>query len=418
MCKNWYVIFFSPRIWRTLEITETTFTYRKYNIFGYELLLSHERVQLYLTRVGEYTRRIVVHPTFNFHNLYEFYTILAAFLEFFQEYPMPHLEVFEFTFACESRIPVVGPVVLGTGGQFLEKLTHLLGVMKNLKRLVLNYLLLESTDVPGVLEQVVKNCCTSLLYFELRDFSKEKCPLFQVGMLHGLRKLVITPHNVTDDVMLMLANNTALEELVLVQDKYTAESDPVSPRTWKTVRNLMPWLKVRLQVSGLTRSRVLLQDKAPVWCIMHETPYARINTPEMYRIIDNYRNTLRVFGHLMLPRIHGARTFHCRADSGLVALARHCPHITKLYIRERISTATLLIIVTEGKSLKELYVRRNAVILKADWPKPIHWEQWRYEWLCKTARSYDRVEQAVSVMLKQNWSMLSDARFKQLRMDF
>jgi F-box protein 39 len=168
---------------------------------------------------------------------------------------------------------------------------------------------------------------------------------------------------------------------------------------------------------GPTKASLLLQEKAPVWCILHVTPYATISTPFMHRIVDNYKNTLRVFGHLMLPRKHGPRTFHYRGDSGLVALVRNCTYLETLYIRERISTATLLIIAHEGKSLKELYVRKNGVILKSDWPKPIHWEEWRYIWLKKTARSYDKVEKAVSMMLKQKWNMLSDTMFKQLSVE-
>jgi hypothetical protein len=61
----------------------------------------------------------VVTPISDYYNLYEFLRILAAFLAFYADFPMPLLHTFRFTFACESR-GVNGVVIIGTGGNILD----------------------------------------------------------------------------------------------------------------------------------------------------------------------------------------------------------------------------------------------------------------------------------------------------------
>ncbi|PVD35792.1 hypothetical protein C0Q70_02756 [Pomacea canaliculata] len=54
-------------------------------------------------RVGCFFKRIVVTPISDYYNLYEFLRVLAAFLAFYNDFPMPLLHTFRFTFACENR---------------------------------------------------------------------------------------------------------------------------------------------------------------------------------------------------------------------------------------------------------------------------------------------------------------------------
>lgn len=71
-------------------------------------------------RVGCFFKRIVVTPISDYYNLYEFLRVLAAYLEYYSDFPMPLLHTFRFTFACESR-GVNGVAVIGTGGNILDK---------------------------------------------------------------------------------------------------------------------------------------------------------------------------------------------------------------------------------------------------------------------------------------------------------
>lgn len=84
-------------------------------------------------------------------------------------------------------------------------------------------------------------------------------------------------------------------------------------------------------------------------------------------------------------------------------------------IREKISTCTLLLISYYGHSLKFLHVRRNAVILRCDWPRQNDWSDEFYQWLKKSSTSYEIVEEEISLSLGLNkWSMLSDQDFKRI----
>ena len=71
-------------------------------------------------RVGCFFKRIVVTPISDYYNLYEFLRVLAAFLAYYADFPMPLLHTFRFTFACESR-GMNGVVIIGTGGNILDK---------------------------------------------------------------------------------------------------------------------------------------------------------------------------------------------------------------------------------------------------------------------------------------------------------
>jgi len=84
-------------------------------------------------------------------------------------------------------------------------------------------------------------------------------------------------------------------------------------------------------------------------------------------------------------------------------------------IREKISTCTLLLISYYGHSLKCLYVRRNAVILRCDWSRQKDWSDEFYQWLKKSSTSYELVEEEIALSLGlEKWTMLSDQDFKRI----
>ena len=55
-------------------------------------------------------------------------------------------------------------------------------------------------------------------------------------------------------------------------------------------------------------------------------------------------------------------------------------------IRERISSSTALLLAYTGKNLRYFHVRRNAIILKCEWPKSNEWSWDFYQWLKKNSR--------------------------------
>lgn len=165
-----------------------------------------------------------------------------------------------------------------------------------------------------------------------------------------------------------------------------------------------------------------------------------MKSSKVLEILDLYKSTLSIYGYETLPRFSSPKSFSSRIDSLLVLMARACPQLRFLVciscvflihnnesdslieltfstfqiIREKISTSTILLLASTMPNLKYLYVRRNAVILRCDWPKNPEWSPEFHEWLKLSSRSYDATEREVSQILGQRWTMLSDKVFKRL----
>lgn len=84
-------------------------------------------------------------------------------------------------------------------------------------------------------------------------------------------------------------------------------------------------------------------------------------------------------------------------------------------IRDKISTATILQIVSTAKRLRCLYVRRNVVLKRCDrdWSRILDWSPEHQEWIRVNSRSYESTEREVSKILRYRWHMLSEKEFKE-----
>lgn len=421
VCRHWYETFFSPRLWRHLALDEHSFTRRRYIPYkGYQYEINHRRLQVYLGAVGHHSRRITFAPISNFYNLYTFLEVLTCFLEFFDDYPMPCLEQFDFTFACESR--GVDSFITGTGGQILAELKKLLGNLHGLVRLRVNHLLLDLSDAPGLLDNVLRNCRDTLRVLEVLDCTKKHFPLMIAAQFPALETLVLSPQQLSSELLLKLASQTpSLEVLVIVQDRYstingTAENETaISHQTWMQVKQVAPNLRVRLECRGITDSDVVFEDGAPVNAVIYRSPMFKVFPSSVIQVVDNYRHTLKVYAHIGLPRRHQPRSFQDRADTLLVLLVRECLHLETLVIRDRVSTATLLVIASDSpKTLTRLVVRKNAVIVRCDWPRSKDWTDDYYAHLRSASDSYDSVEAELKKRFSSSWKMLSDREFQRI----
>ena len=52
--------------------------------------------------------------------------------------------------------------------------------------------------------------------------------------------------------------------------------------------------------------------------------------PSILTIVDLYRDRLKVYGHLGLPRFHTSNSFQDRIDTSLITLVRECPNLNTL----------------------------------------------------------------------------------------
>ena len=91
-----------------------------------------------------------------------------------------------------------------------------------------------------------------------------------------------------------------------------------------------------------------------------------------------------------------------------------CPNIGTLIIRELISTATLLVIVTTAQQLTRFIVRKNAIIKKCDWKQQSEWSDQYYLWLKTKSRSYDNTFEEISKVFGKKWMPLTDEEFKRI----
>ena len=419
VCRNWYDQFGSPRLWKQLEVKDTTFTYHRHNLYqGYLREVSTHKVQTCLTTIGHYVKKIIIYQNPNFHNLYKFINVFGTFLEFFEEYPMPLLKELQFTFACETIDTWTHePVVLGTGGRLLETLKHLLGNLKGIEKLVFNHLLLEGKDFIGLLQDFVIGNKDSLKYLEMLNCVKYRHPLTHAALFSKLETLLISPTQLSDTMLLMLAERTNIKKMVIVQDRYTGTAEPLSSKSWWEAKALAPDLRVHLKVCGRVwpDTDILIQPLAPVEAVVYDCCHAQVSTQTVVAVSDEYKTSLRIYAHLALNRKYRSKSFYERADTTLVLLIRECTRLTTLMISERVSTCTLLVIAKECKSLQEFYVRKNAIILKCDWPKSLDWTDLFYKWLRDKSQAYDTVEEEISKILGYQWELLRDKDFLQIK---
>jgi len=98
--------------------------------------------------------------------------VVSCFLEFFDEYAMPLLERFEFTFACESPYGAHETLIHGTGGQILAELRRVLADVRHLSSLSINHLLLDVADADTLLDDLVVNSGDTLKSLQLLNITR------------------------------------------------------------------------------------------------------------------------------------------------------------------------------------------------------------------------------------------------------
>ncbi|XP_018027591.1 uncharacterized protein LOC108682857 isoform X1 [Hyalella azteca] len=415
VCRSWYQGFNFPRVWYTFVLYDNLLTKRKFNYYaGWEKLLDSVRVSTFLTKRGPMIRSLIFKPMENLYNLYEFLN-LSHYLKNNVPGVLANVHTLRFHFSCHLAHRSE-EVVFGTGGQTLAMLKKVLGMLTELRTLELRDLLLEGKEGVHLLDDVCSVCCETLRTLILINVTKMSHTLLHPGAFVNLTMLVISPQNIGED-LLELLGQSKLRNMHILQNKYTENGRSVHYKSWKQCRQNNPRLRVHLSTEGSSKKELYWQQRAPVKSIVYDSPYSKITTTQMLQVVEYYKGDLEVFAHKRLPRFYMPRSFHDRVDSSLLLLARQCPYIHTLVIRERISTATVLLLAHTAKNLHLFYVRRNAVILRADWPPHPDWTSEFYEWLRSNARSYNAVEREVSQILGYRWQLMSDKQFKLIKLD-
>ncbi|XP_058833552.1 uncharacterized protein LOC131691285 [Topomyia yanbarensis] len=423
-CFSWYQAFYLPNVWSNFLVEDRTLSRLKYNYYsGWQPVLDPARVQLCLLSVGRLFRGLDFRPVFSFNNMFQFMTTISWAIEQNRKPKLPRewigcgtkIKSLNYIFPCNmaSSEDPESIKLFGTGGQLLAALKKLMYNLPHLQTLKLVDLMLERYEANHLLDEVLEACCLVLKRLHLINVTMVHCPVMHIGLFLNLRILVVSPQNIDDDILTLLADSK-VRHLYLFQNRYTPAAITISPCTakgWRLLRRDNPNLRVHLRVESTSAGEILLQPDAPVHSMIYQTAKTMIDTDKLLAAIDAYKATLSVYGYEMLPEFTRPPESQERVDNMLVLMARSCTELTVLMIRERISTVTVLLIARFAQNLRHLIVRRSQLVVDCDWPQNPDWSDEFYQWLLMASRSIESTEKEISQILNTDWKTLSDEHF-------
>ncbi|EZA59486.1 hypothetical protein X777_00329 [Ooceraea biroi] len=331
----------------------------------------------------------------------------------------------KFTFPCNmaNRNDPDRIRLFGTGGKLLEALKRLMRNLQNLRYLELIDLMLDSKEAVYLMDDICTNCTQTLSKLVLINTTRYNCPLLHVGVFVNLNILVISPQNLHEDII-ELIGYTKLRHLHILQNRYSPKDTTIRlPKrsSWVKMKMNNPYLKVHFEIESHKSTDILLpidlleHSAIPCHSIVLDNPNTQISPPTILTHGTFFDSTIRVYAFKGLTRYYLHRNFAKRLDESLVQFCRMCPNLHTLMIRDKISTATILEIVSTAKRLCCLYVRRNVILKRCDrvWSTILDWSPEYYEWIKINSRSYEKTEKEVSRILGYRWHMLSEKEFKE-----
>ncbi|GFT52275.1 f-box domain-containing protein [Trichonephila clavipes] len=266
-----------------------------------------------------------------------------------------------------------------------------------------------------LLDDVVYNCGETIKSLRLINCSKEPYAMLHPVCFVNIHTLTISPQHLGEENVLLLAN-TQLRNLNLLQTKQTENAVSVSFKIWRECSKISPLLRVHHILEGPVETQVIWQDGAPIRSIIYDTPEIKVSISCIFHASNIYCNTLEVFAYLGIPQYQMQESFEDRPDTSLILLSRCCPFIDTLVIRDRISTATILLLASQSRNLRRLVVRRRGLIQKCDWPHNPEWSDSFYDWLRKTSVSIEKTKSEVSRILECVWHPLTEEEFRCFRL--
>ncbi|CAG9808064.1 unnamed protein product [Chironomus riparius] len=423
VCKDWYRAFYLKNVWRNFVIVDDTLCRQKFNYYsGWQPVLDCMRAQTCLTRIGRFIKGIEILPSYNFNNIAQFMVLLTFNIQqsrrsrcdpiYFEV--GKRIKSFKYVFPCNMANNEQDVKLYGTGGSLLKTLKCLMFELNELRNLKLIDLMLERYEAKHLLDEVLESCEMALQSLYLVNVTSTHCPIMHVGLFFNLKVLTISPQNLDDDVLQLLAS-TAIRDLYIFQNNYSPNyAAACSEKAWKNFRKDNPKARVHLRAESASQKLVTLQSFAPINSVTYRTPKNKASL-DIIKIIDLYKYTLETYGHESIPEFESQIEFDERIDNLLILMARQCPNLKSLTIRESISTSSLLLLAKIGINLIELNVRKSAVIEQMDWPKNPDWSDDFFAWLQISSSSKESTEKEISQILRCRWIMMSDESFEKLK---
>ena len=113
-----------------------------------------------------------------------------------------------------------------------------------------------------VLDEVSEVCYLSLKCLKIVNITRSPLSMMMVSSFSNLRCLIISPHNLGDDLVESIAKMPKLRNLEIVSNAYSeCVPTPVDYRIWKQCRKIHPRLRVHLVTAGKHRKEMTFQTK-------------------------------------------------------------------------------------------------------------------------------------------------------------
>lgn len=270
---------------------DKTLTRQKYNYYsGWQNVLDHLKTQQCFTRVGKFIKGLTLRPEYSFNNLFQFMSLLSWCMEQkvdahtgVEDYAGIGLKIktLDYIFPCNMAYSDDPESIklFGTGGSMLVSLKRLMSNIRCLKVLKLTDLMLERFEAKHLLDEVLDKNAMNLRILHLINVTSTHCPILHVGVFLNLQVLVISPQNIDDDILQLVADGN-LKHLCLHQNRYSPAGDGISScsaKAWEGVRKGNPELRVHLSIdSDSPDAEIVMQINAPVYSILYSTPNTKV----------------------------------------------------------------------------------------------------------------------------------------------
>ncbi|XP_011495411.1 PREDICTED: uncharacterized protein LOC105360257 [Ceratosolen solmsi marchali] len=392
---------------------------------GWHHVVDHMRIIICLNNVGKHIRSLIFEPMMNSHNFYDFMNMIFRYYKIQELYTEPlehktHIHKLKLT-SPRDRIYKNNSDVMtlyGTGIKFFETVIKLIGCFCNMKCLELIDFMMNSEEAIHIMDKICKCNRQTLSKLILINATRCPCPITHFAVFKNLHTLVISPQNLSETVLAELGC-IRLRHLHILQNHYSIKELSLNlPNnvSWKKLKQNNPKLKIHLEIESRKKSDVILninEHEIPFHSIVLDNPNTQVLWTTILNHAMNFGRTLHVYALKGLTVHYLEKVFAKRIDETIVKFCKLCPNLHTLMIRYKLSTATLLEIVSTAKSLRFLYVRRNVILKKfdADWLSVSDWSPEHCKWIKENCKTYEKTEQEISRILGYRWRMLSEKEF-------
>lgn len=239
--------------------------------------------------------------------------------------------------------------------------------------------------------------------------------------LVNLSELALTPHQLNFSLLKHLASHS-LKELHIVANAQTKGfyNEAISDAQWGEIRKHGPKLRVHCFLARAhewTEKEVFLKPSMPLTSLIYRKNVWIKYLESVCTLMSYHRETLTTFVDFSLtnqpynyptPLAYGDRV-----DGHMIGLARQCPLIQTLTIKEALSSAAILLMVYYNRNLTDLLVRCDMILYVNDLPNDLetdlvakHFVEDNYE--------RDNFENAVSSLLGSEWHVLDISEFYEI----